>query len=66
MLTIIGCGNSNRSDDGVGVVVVQSSQRHLRARPCNNVRAFDAGTGGMEVMIQASVLLWKLCSECAS
>ena len=53
MLTIIGCGNSNRSYDDVGVVVAQSLPHHLRARPCNNVRVFDAGTGGMEVMFQA-------------
>lgn len=52
-LVIVGCGNLNRSDDGVGVRVID----HLRARwgeqaPAN-VRLFDAGTGGMEVMFQA-------------
>ena len=65
MLTIIACGNSNRSDDGVGVVVALSLQHHLRACPYSNVRVFDAGTGGMEVMFQARVLLWKLAAECA-
>lgn len=29
MLTILGCGNSNRSDDSGGVVVAQSLQPHL-------------------------------------
>lgn len=53
MLAIIGCGNSNRSDDGVGVFVAQSLQRRLRENPRDNVRVFDAGTGGMEVMFQA-------------
>lgn len=53
MLTIIGCGNSNRSDDGVGVYVVQQLQRWLREAPRQDVRVFDAGTGGMEVMFQA-------------
>lgn len=53
MLTVIGCGNSNRRDDGVGVFVAQSLQGHLRQRPRDNVRVFDAGTGGMEVMFQA-------------
>lgn len=53
MLVIIGCGNANRSDDGVGVVVAQALQRHLQARPRPGVRVFDAGTGGMDVMFQA-------------
>lgn len=54
MLAIIGCGNSNRSDDGVGVFVAQALQQHLRASPPrDDVRVFDAGTGGMEVMFQA-------------
>lgn len=53
MFTIIGCGNSNRSDDGVGVFVAQGLQAHLRDRPRDDVRIFDAGTGGMDVMFQA-------------
>lgn len=53
MLTVIGCGNSNRCDDGVGVFVAQSLQAWLRKRPRDNVRVFDAGTGGMDVMFQA-------------
>lgn len=53
MLTIIGCGNSNRCDDGVGVFVAQSLQAYLRQQPRGNVRVFDAGTGGMDVMFQA-------------
>jgi hydrogenase maturation protease len=53
MLTVIGCGNSNRSDDGVGVWVAQSLARHLRAHPHQGVRVFDAGTGGVEVIFQA-------------
>ena len=53
MLTIIGCGNSNRSDDGVGVVVAQLLQAYLRKQPREDVRVFDAGTAGMDVMFQA-------------
>lgn len=53
MLTLIGCGNSNRSDDGVGVFVAQALQAYLRLRPRDDVRVFDAGTGGMDVMFQA-------------
>jgi hydrogenase maturation protease len=52
MLTIIGCGNSNRSDDGVGVRVAQDLAREF-GRESSNVRIFDAGTGGFEVMFQA-------------
>lgn len=53
MLCVIGCGNSTRSDDGVGVVVAQALQKKLRAAPREGVRVFDAGTGGMEVMFHA-------------
>lgn len=53
MLTVIGCGNANRSDDGVGVFVAQTLLRRLRDHPREDVRVFDAGTGGMEVMFQA-------------
>jgi hydrogenase maturation protease len=53
MLTIIGCGNLNRSDDGVGVIVakhlIEYVQRHGRADVC----VFDAGTDGMGVMFRA-------------
>lgn len=53
MLTIIGCGNSNRTDDGVGVYVAQQLQRLLLSNPKQNVRVFDAGTGGIDVMFHA-------------
>lgn len=53
MLAIIGCGNLNRSDDGVGVLVAQHLQRYLIEHPAPNIRVYDCGTGGMEVMFQA-------------
>jgi hydrogenase maturation protease len=53
MLTVIGCGNPTRSDDGVGVFVAQALQAHLRAHARSDVRVFDAGTSGIEVMFQA-------------
>ncbi len=53
MLTIIGCGNLNRSDDGVGVIIVQRLQQYLMENPHSEVRAYDCGTSGMEVMFQA-------------
>lgn len=53
MLTIIGCGNLNRSDDGVGVVVAQRLQNALDKAPVSDVRVFDCGTAGIDVMFQA-------------
>ena len=53
MLTIIGCGNLNRCDDGVGVIVAQRLQRYLAENPQDKVRVFDCGTGGIDVMFQA-------------
>lgn len=53
MLTIIGCGNSNRTDDGAGVFVARRLLDFLGSRNKKNVRVFDAGTGGIEVMFQA-------------
>lgn len=53
MLTIIGCGNLNRCDDGVGIVVARRLAAYVRRRGFDNVRVFDAGTGGLEVMFQA-------------
>ena len=53
MLTIIGCGNPNRSDDGAGVAVVRRLiERHGGDR-APGARFFDAGTSGMEVMFKA-------------
>jgi hydrogenase maturation protease len=53
MLTIIGCGNLNRSDDAVGVIIAQRLQQYLTQYPHPNVRVYDCGTAGMEVMFQA-------------
>ena len=53
MLSIIGCGNPNRSDDGVGSYVIGGLQVEYAARLPEGIRLFDAGTSGMEVMFQA-------------
>jgi hydrogenase maturation protease len=53
MLTIIGCGNLNRSDDAVGVLIAQRLQQYLAQHPHPHVRVYDCGTAGMEVMFQA-------------
>jgi hydrogenase maturation protease len=53
MFTIIGCGNLNRSDDAVGVIIAQKLQQYLIQHPHPQVRVYDCGTAGMEVMFQA-------------
>ena len=53
MLVVIGCGNLNRSDDAVGARVVHRLRDHYGAGLPQDVRLFDAGTDGMEVMFQA-------------
>ena len=53
MLTIIGCGNLNRCDDAVGVIIAQKLQQFILKNPCSNIRIYDCGTAGMEVMFQA-------------
>ncbi len=67
MLTIIGCGNPNRSDDGVGIAVVHRLQERLQTEPQADMRIFDAGTDGMGVMFQArgssSLILIDACKS---
>jgi hydrogenase maturation protease len=53
MLTIIGCGNLNRNDDAVGVIIAQRLQQFLAENPYPNVLVYDCGTAGMEVMFGA-------------
>ena len=53
MLVVIGCGNLNRSDDAAGVRVVLALREQFGESLPPDVRLFDAGTGGMEVMFRA-------------
>ena len=53
MLTVIGCGNLNRSDDGVGVIVARMLLEKFPGDDLTNVQIFDAGTDGMGVMFKA-------------
>jgi hydrogenase maturation protease len=72
VLTIIGCGNPNRSDDGAGVAVVRrlmdrmGGDRRLGDRS-RGARLFDAGTNGMQVMFEArgstELVLIDACSS---
>jgi hydrogenase maturation protease len=51
MIAVIGCGNLNRSDDGVGAHVIDLLRSRAIARP--GVRLFETGTDGMAVMFAA-------------
>ena len=53
MLTVIGCGNTNRSDDAAGVLVAQRLIVALEETPVEGVQVFDAGTSGMDTLFQA-------------
>jgi hydrogenase maturation protease len=53
MLTIIGCGNLNRNDDAVGVIIAQRLQQYMMENNYSQVRIYDCGTAGIEVMFQA-------------
>ncbi|MEZ5829683.1 MAG: hydrogenase maturation protease [Dongiaceae bacterium] len=53
MLTVIGCGNPTRSDDGVGPWVVRALHDRLGDLALPQVQLFDAGTDGMSVMFRA-------------
>jgi hydrogenase maturation protease len=67
MLTIIGCGNLNRSDDGVGVIVARRLIDWVNAHGMAEVAVFDAGTAGMDVMFRARgakrLILIDACSS---
>ncbi len=53
MIGVVGCGNPNRSDDGVGPEVVQRPADRSADREEAQVRLIDAGTDGMAAMFAA-------------
>jgi hydrogenase maturation protease len=53
MIGVIGCGNPNRSDDGVGPEVVRALRGRSAGSPKEQVRLIDAGTDGMAAMFAA-------------
>jgi hydrogenase maturation protease len=53
MLVVVGCGNLNRCDDAAGVCVIRRLHVQFGDALPRDVKLFDAGTGGMEVMFQA-------------
>ena len=53
MLSIIGCGNPNRKDDGVGVYVAQALLEWHATQALTDISIYDAGTAGMDIMFKA-------------
>jgi len=53
MIAVIGCGNTNRSDDGVGPKVISALRAKRDLGPPEVVQLFDAGTDGTAVMFAA-------------
>ena len=53
MLAIIGCGNPNRCDDGVGPAVIRALRGRGAGADPASVRLLDAGTDGMATMFGA-------------
>lgn len=53
MLVVLGCGNPNRSDDGVGPAVIRTLTERNAAARSPNIHLIDAGTDGMAAMFAA-------------
>jgi hydrogenase maturation protease len=53
MIAVIGCGNSNRCDDGAGPAVLRALAARGLAQELPRVHLLDAGTDGMAVMFAA-------------
>ncbi len=53
MIAIIGCGNTNRRDDGVGPEIINRLRPKCVGAPEDRLRLFDAGTDGMAVIFAA-------------
>jgi hydrogenase maturation protease len=66
-IAIVGCGNPNRSDDGVGRRVIELLQRRAADWSIDAVQLLDAGTDGMAVMFAArgcsSLIVVDACSS---
>jgi Ni,Fe-hydrogenase maturation factor len=65
MIVVVGCGNANRSDDGVGPEVVRALKDRGAGRRPEQVRLIDAGTDGMAAMFVArgcrSLIIVETC-----
>lgn len=53
MIAVIGCGNPNRRDDGVGPEIIRRLRQRTAGTAADPVQFLDAGTDGMSVMFAA-------------
>jgi len=53
MLAVIGCGNPNRCDDGVGPAVIRALRDRAAWGETTGVKLLDVGTDGMAAMFAA-------------
>jgi hydrogenase maturation protease len=53
MIVVVGCGNSNRLDDGAGIEVLRLLEAGDVCRDTQSVRLLAAGTDGMATMFAA-------------
>jgi hydrogenase maturation protease len=53
VIAVIGCGNTNRSDDGVAAEVLRLLAQREITQSASRCRLLDAGTDGMAVMFAA-------------
>ncbi len=53
MIVVVGCGNLNRCDDGVGPEIVRALRTRAADEHMRKVRLIDAGTDGMAAMFAA-------------
>ena len=53
MIVVIGCGNTNRCDDGVGPAVLRALKTRYGGAEPAGVRLIDTGTDGMAAMFAA-------------
>jgi hydrogenase maturation protease len=53
MIAVIGCGNPNRRDDGVGPAIIHVLRERGAGSDAAQLRLIDAGTDGMAAMFAA-------------
>ncbi len=55
-ITIIGCGNINRSDDGAGIAVITAlKELYKNNTPSKSIKLVDAGTDGMSILMETEI-----------
>ncbi len=60
-ITIIGCGNLNRSDDAVGVIIAQRLQQYVTKHPHPNIQVTNWRI--LQKIVPMATLLHKIVSS---